>query len=125
LISLQISVAVQAFPLPVLLRAKESKASITNEDEERVTCEGQSESPKLQERGVKVFLFLVVLGLCSVVQGGVGFGVEKNPKPMPRPSTHGLAKIQTVLASINLKIGRGGEVHAGWCGFARFLLSPT
>jgi hypothetical protein len=54
LISSQISAVVQAYPPPVLLRAKESKASITNEDEERVTREGQPESP---DKGVRVFYF--------------------------------------------------------------------
>jgi hypothetical protein len=51
---------------------------------------------------------------------GRGSGVEKNPKPVPRPAQNGLAKIQTVPSNINVKTGRGGEVHAGRCGFARF-----
>jgi hypothetical protein len=54
-----------------------------------------------------------------------GSGVEKNPKPVPHPSPHGLAKIEPVPANINVKTGRGGAVHAGRCGDVRFLLSPN
>jgi hypothetical protein len=72
----------QPLSRPVLIRAKESKTSITNEDEERVTREGQLESP---DRGVGVFLFLGVLSLRGAVRcrAGRGFGVEKIPNSHP------------------------------------------
>jgi hypothetical protein len=58
LIFSQISAVIQARPPPIL-RAKESKASITNEDEERVIREGQLELPPLRTRGLGFFYFYV------------------------------------------------------------------
>jgi hypothetical protein len=40
-----------------VLKAKESKASITNEDEESVIREGQPESLESPDRGVRIFYF--------------------------------------------------------------------
>jgi hypothetical protein len=74
----QISQILSHRPPPILLRAKESKDSSTNEDEERVTREGQPES---LDRGLGFFIFRCFRFMrCGAGQGS---SVEKiiNPRP--------------------------------------------
>jgi hypothetical protein len=59
---------------------------------------------------------------------GQGSGVEKNPKPVPRPALHSLAKIQTMPANINVKTGSSGAGRCGSCESVQFctvLPTPT
>jgi hypothetical protein len=76
LIFSQVSTVVQALPPLVLLRAKESKASITNKDEERVIREGQPElpPPRTRDLGFFFYVFYVYKVQCGA---GRGSGDEK------------------------------------------------
>jgi len=70
LIFSQVSTVVQALPPLVLLRAKESKASITNKDEERVIREGQPELPPPRTRDLGFFFTCFMFIRCSAGRAG-------------------------------------------------------
>jgi len=92
-----------------------------------VICEGQPESPPLRTRGLGIYYFQVFQ--VYKVRGGAGQGSGDEKILNPCPAPHGLSKIQTVPANINLKTVKDGAVRfmrvgAVLHGFAHPYLQP-